>query len=130
MWDLFSVVASGAARLLARTLDHISTPSRELFVNRSDNRRLDTTARAHALHASRRTKRPHVPVDFTSSPNGECCQIWIDPPQEGLVTVHVAAVEARDDEERTKDWRVPESDLNKGLEQALSSAKAWMGRES
>ena len=67
---------------------------------------------------------------YTSSPSGKCCQIWIDPPQEGLVTLHTAAVEARDDEEMTKDWCIPESELNEGLEQALSFAKAWMVRKS
>ena len=67
---------------------------------------------------------------YTSSADGECCQIWIDPPDDGLVELHAIAIEARDDEQMTKDWRVPVVELDHALEQALSFVKMWMARQS
>jgi hypothetical protein len=67
---------------------------------------------------------------YTSSPDGECCQIWIEPPKNGRVGLHVVAIEARDDEEMMKDWRVPILELGEALEHAVSFVKTWMARES
>lgn len=67
---------------------------------------------------------------YTSSHEAECCQIWIDPPQNGLVVLHAATVESRDDEEVTKDWCVPVQELDAALEVALLFARTWMTRQS
>jgi hypothetical protein len=66
---------------------------------------------------------------YTSSDSGECCQIWIDPPEGNDVTLHAAGVEMRTDEEFKRDWCVPVAELDNGLENALSSVKQWMARD-
>jgi len=67
---------------------------------------------------------------YTSSHEAECCQIWIDPPQDGLVALHAATVESRDDEEVKQDWCVPVQELDAALEIALSFVRTWMTRQS
>ena len=65
---------------------------------------------------------------YTSSNEAECCQIWIDPPIDGMVGVHAASVESRDDEEMRQDWVVPVGELESALEIALAFARTWMAR--
>ena len=62
------------------------------------------------------------------SGNGECCQIWIDPPESGRVALHAADVETRSDEEMRQDWHVPVQDLEQTLEEALAFVQQWMRR--
>jgi hypothetical protein len=66
---------------------------------------------------------------YTSNNEAECCQIWIDPPEDGMVGVHAASVESRDDEAMRQDWCVPERDLESALDTALSFVRTWMTRE-
>lgn len=66
---------------------------------------------------------------YTSNSEAECCQIWIDPTEDGWVGVHAASVESRDDSEIRQDWRVPECDLESGLDTALTFVRSWMTRE-
>lgn len=89
-------------------------------------------ARRHGLvlptHDDPRAELPFRNV-YTSDNEAECCQIWIDESVDGIVGVHAASVESRGDEETRKDWCVPERDLEKGLDAALSFVRAWMTRE-
>ena len=62
------------------------------------------------------------------SRDGECCQIWIDQPQDGNVKVHIADVESESDEEVRRDWQVPLAELDDALEGALSFVLDWFGR--
>ncbi len=66
---------------------------------------------------------------YASSNEAECCQIWIDPSEDGMVGVHAASVESRDDEEMRQDWCVAERDLESVLDTALSFVRTWMTRE-
>ena len=66
---------------------------------------------------------------YTSNSESECCQIWIDPSENGLVRVHAANVESRDDSEIRQDWCVPECDLESALDTALSFVRTWMTRK-
>lgn len=63
------------------------------------------------------------------SGNGECCQIWIDPPESGEVALHAADVETHNDEEMRQDWRVPVNGLEGALEEALVYVRQWMRRQ-
>src|SRR5574343_1189001 len=62
------------------------------------------------------------------SGHGECCQIWIDPPESGRVALHAADVETRNDEEMRQDWHVALQDLEQTLEEALAFVRQWMNR--
>lgn len=66
---------------------------------------------------------------YTSSSEAECCQIWIDPPEGGIVNLHMASVESSDDRETRQDWCVPVRELEASLEMALTYARAWMERQ-
>lgn len=71
----------------------------------------------------------HFRNAYTSANEAECCQIWIDPPKDGMVGVHAASVESRDDDEMRQDWCVPERELERVLDTALSFVRTWMTRE-
>jgi len=59
----------------------------------------------------------------------ECCQIWIDPPQDGIVGVHAADVESRNDEPMHADWVANASTLADTLELAVAHVHAWFTRQ-
>ena len=59
----------------------------------------------------------------------ECCQIWIDPPQDGIVDVHAADVESRNDEPMHADWIAHTSTLAGTLELAVAHVRAWFVRQ-
>ncbi len=65
---------------------------------------------------------------YLSSKHGECCQIWIDKPESGWVSLHAAGVETREDEEMRQDWRVPTSELEDALEVAITFVQSWFER--
>jgi hypothetical protein len=65
---------------------------------------------------------------YTSNNEAECCQIWIDPPQNGVAGLHAASVESRGDEEMRQDWVVSIGELERGLETALVLVRTWMSR--
>lgn len=60
---------------------------------------------------------------------GECCQIWIDPPENGAVGVHAADVESRNDEPMRADWTVPVPALASTLELAVGHVRTWFARQ-
>ena len=65
---------------------------------------------------------------YLSSKHGECCQIWIDKPESGRVSLHAADIETRQDEEMRQDWCVPISELSVALDGAVTSVKKWFDR--
>ena len=65
---------------------------------------------------------------YLSSKHGECCQIWIDKPESGRVSLHAADVETRQDEEMRKDWCVPISELEATLDSAIAFVQKWFER--
>ena len=65
---------------------------------------------------------------YLSSKRGECCQIWIEPPQNGQVAVNVADVESIQDAELKEKWVVSVSELGKALEDAVTYVQAWFKR--
>ena len=67
---------------------------------------------------------------YVSSEDGECCQIWIDPPTIDTISVHARSVETRRNEEMQNDWHVQKKDLGSTLEDALKFVRAWFGRPS
>lgn len=71
----------------------------------------------------------HYRNAYTSNNEAECCQIWIDPAEGGMVRVHAASVESRNDSEISRDWHVPECDLESVLDTALSFVRTWMKRD-
>ena len=60
----------------------------------------------------------------------ECCQIWIDAPHDGLVGVHTADVESRDDEPMNKDWVAPIQELCDTLDIAVVHVRKWFSRHA
>jgi hypothetical protein len=65
---------------------------------------------------------------YLSSRAGECCQIWIDPPREGIVVVHAADVETLSEHWR-REWTSPTDLIDETLESALESATCWLERD-
>ena len=59
----------------------------------------------------------------------ECCQIWIDPPEGGIVGVHAADVESLNDEPMRADWAAPASTLASTLELADTHVRSWFARQ-
>ena len=59
----------------------------------------------------------------------ECCQIWIDPPEGGIVGVHAADVESLNDEPMRADWTAPTSTLASTLDLAVSHVRLWFARQ-
>jgi hypothetical protein len=66
---------------------------------------------------------------YTSSPAGECFQIWIDPPTNTQVTVNAASVETGDDAELRASWTMQTSELVAALDMALGEIGRWKDRE-
>ena len=65
---------------------------------------------------------------YLSSAVGECCQIWIDAPEAGMVSIHAADVESRFDEEMHQDWCVPVAELGSALDLAIAHVHKWFQR--
>jgi hypothetical protein len=65
---------------------------------------------------------------YLSSKHGECCQIWIDKPESGTVSVHAADIETRQDKEMRQDWCVPISELDVALDGAVTYVEKWFDR--
>jgi hypothetical protein len=65
---------------------------------------------------------------YLSSPQGECYQITIDPPENDLVKVHVFAVETLDDMEAHLEWNVQISDLRDALDTAAKTVRECLWR--
>jgi len=59
---------------------------------------------------------------YLSSPQGECYQISVDPPENDLVRIHVRAIETLDDMKAHLEWYVSVPDL----EAALDAAKVTL----
>lgn len=71
---------------------------------------------------------PEFRTVYLSSPLGECCQIWIDEPNSGVIGLHVGDVEAKQDEELRQDWCVSISELDTALENAVAFVQKWFRR--
>lgn len=65
---------------------------------------------------------------YLSSPQGECCQISIEKPNIGKVAINARDIETKMDEELNKNWLVEISDLEAGLENAVSFVQSWFSR--
>jgi len=65
---------------------------------------------------------------YLSSKLGECCQIWIDKPESGKVSLHAADIETRQDEEMRQDWCVSISELEVALDSAVIYVRKWFER--
>jgi hypothetical protein len=65
---------------------------------------------------------------YLSSPQGECYQISIDPPEAQGVRVHVWAVETLDDMEAHLEWVVPTSNLGIALDTAKNTIRDCLWR--
>jgi hypothetical protein len=65
---------------------------------------------------------------YLSSSDGECCQIWIDPPIEDEICLHAGDVESKDDVEMQMDWQVPVTELRLALEAAVEAVHQWYAR--
>ena len=63
---------------------------------------------------------------WLSSEAGECFQIWIEPPGDGLVRLHAAGVESRRDDHPPHDWMVPVGEIAAALESAYELVLEWM----
>lgn len=59
----------------------------------------------------------------------ECCQIWIDPPEDGIVGLHAADVESRNDEPMRADWTATVPELSSTLEHAVGHVRKWFARQ-
>ena len=59
----------------------------------------------------------------------ECCQIWIDPPEGGMVGVHAADVESLNDEPLRANLAAPISTLASTLDLAVSHVRSWFARQ-
>ena len=75
-------------------------------------------------------KAPEFRCIYTSSKQGECCQIWIEPPSGERVDVHAEDVESRRDEPMRYDWQTSIQDLNETLETALRQVQEWFNRDN
>jgi hypothetical protein len=65
---------------------------------------------------------------FLWSTIAECFQIWITEQQEGLLIVHAAETDTRDNEELSAEVTVEESMLGNALEDMLTNVYGWMKR--
>lgn len=66
---------------------------------------------------------------YVSSQHGECCQIWIDPPDESSVFLHAAEIESFDDEKMRKDWVTSIPELGLALDNTLIYVHQWFNRD-
>jgi hypothetical protein len=63
---------------------------------------------------------------WLSSEAGECFEIWIEPPVDGVVRLHAAGVESRRDDDPPHDWTVPVEQTGAALERAYELVLEWM----
>jgi hypothetical protein len=62
---------------------------------------------------------------YTSSEDGECFQLVIEPPRSGIVRIDAWSIETSDDEELHRISAVPVADLAKVLEEAFQIVEDW-----
>jgi hypothetical protein len=77
--------------------------------------------RGHSLTLFTRWGEREIRCCYATNPRGECLQIWVEPPENGYVTVNLASVETADDKEVHNRWTVPIPDLRKTLELAYGT---------
>ena len=63
---------------------------------------------------------------YISSVAGECFQIWVEPPVGGAITIGVACVEGRKDNDTVLTRTAVEAELDAALELAFQTVMEWM----
>jgi hypothetical protein len=62
---------------------------------------------------------------YTSSDAGECFQLVVREPQSGRVKIEAFSIETANDDEFQQSWDVPVSNVDEGLETALTTVEDW-----
>jgi hypothetical protein len=65
---------------------------------------------------------------YFSNTAGECCQIWITSPQNGIIKIHAADVETKS-ESWHKEWSSLVDSLAETLDEALEFTNRWLQRD-
>ncbi|MEO7691519.1 MAG: hypothetical protein ABIS51_19705 [Sphingomonas sp.] len=86
-----------------------------------------------ALGATLVTKWANAPARFFYAPGDppfECFQISVDPPESGRTSVYARAVDTNDDsdDELSRLWSGPVSDLDSMMSAAVETVTAWKSR--
>ncbi len=66
----------------------------------------------------------HLPGD----PPGECFQVVIFPPEQGVVVVQAASIDTNDGAEMLEVWQGREGDLDTLLDTAIAQIETWKRR--
>src|ERR1700743_2861679 len=67
-----------------------------------------------------------VRAAYVSSVAGDCFQIWVNFPQDGMIGLHAAWIDGPVEQVLEQDWSVPTGDLADGLEQVFQTVTKWM----
>ena len=67
-----------------------------------------------------------VRVAYESTEAGECFQMSIAPPSDGVVCISAQCVEGRTDLHPSEDWIYPVEAVSEGLSEAFQTVTAWM----
>ena len=65
---------------------------------------------------------------YVSSGRGERCQIEVEAPTRGVITVHVREIESIGEDQLSEVWRVTISELGSALNEAKNLIENWFAR--
>jgi hypothetical protein len=82
---------------------------------------INSWAKRHGLVITTEFKDSQVRSASLVNPKGDTFQIWVDPPRQDTVGVHVW-----DYEDLRQDWEIDISQLDSQLEHALHVVRSWM----
>jgi len=89
---------------------------------------IEAWAEANALELQRSWADRDARFTYLSSPQGECFQIALDPPDNENVKVHIWSIETLDDMEAHLEWFVPTSQLRVTLDIAHKTVRECLWR--
>ena len=82
-------------------------------------------AKSRLLHLNKEFAGREARFCYWSNALGECFQISIQPPADGLARVDAWTVETSDDREAHQSWTAPVSDLRIILDTAFETVSGW-----
>jgi hypothetical protein len=91
---------------------------------------IEAWSRTHSLTLFREFAGRSARFCYTSNAVGDCLQISVEPPRDGVARIHVTDVETVDDAELHLTWEAAISQLSPMLETAYDTACAWLNGRS
>ncbi len=83
-------------------------------------------ANRHSLKLFRLWAGEEARFAYVSSVSGECFQIWIEPPKDDQIAVHLICVIGREENDPPRNWTTDHINLERTLEEVFKSVLRLM----